>query len=186
MANLFWDSNVFIAFLNKESEAYDIDSIAQYIEETQNNKHRIFTSGIAFVEITSSRIRNPNYDTFQEFLDDFESLIIPISPDPNILTLAGELKDLKYKKNNSNKRILTTGDATMLATALELEEVYSTSIDYFHTFDKGNGPRSVEGGKGIPLLTFEEWCEGLEDDPLAKRVIKMKRCEPIHPEKPLL
>ena len=183
MANLFWDSNVFIAFLNKEIGAYDIDSIAQYIKETQEKKHHIFTSNMVFAEITPSKIADSDYSKFQEFLDDYEGLITPIGADPNILTLAGNLKDLKYKKGDSYKRILTTGDATMLATALELEDVYGAPVDHFHTFDKGNGPRSVEGGKGVPLLTFEEWCEGIEDNPLAARVIGLNRCEPIHPEK---
>ena len=68
----------------------------------------------------------------------------------------------------------------MLATALELKETFSTEIHAFHTFDDGKGQRGPEG-KGIPLLSYHEWCEGLEEDPLAKRIIELNRCLPIHP-----
>lgn len=181
VSNLFWDSNVFIAFLNDEKDIYDIPSIKQYLEDAKLGKCKIYTSSIAFSEVTPKRLVRSEHGTFNDFLADFRSQIITVGNDPNIGALSAELKDLPYKKNNSTKRILTTGDAIMLATALELELTYKVKLDAFHTFDNGKGPRSPEGGKAIPMLTYEEWCEGIESDPLASRVIQLNRCTPVHP-----
>jgi len=186
MASLFWDSNVFYAYLNNETDAYDIDSINQFINEASAKKHHIYTSSMVFAEVTPSRLNNNSFGTFQEFLDDFEGMVTTISADPNILTLAGNLKDLPFKKGKSTGRILTTGDATMLATAIELEDTYDVKIDHFHTFDDGKGKTGPEGGKGVSLLNFADWCEGIETHPLVKRVLELDRCPPIHPEKKLL
>jgi len=181
VTNLFWDSNVFIAFLNDEKDIYPVPSIQQYLEDAKLGQCKIYTSSIIFSEVTPKRIAKSEYGTFNDFLGDFRSQVVTIGNDPNIGSLSGELKDLQYKKGTSTTRILTTGDAIMLATALELESTYGVKIDAFHTFDNGGGPRSPEGGKGIPLLTYQEWCEGIENDPLAKRVIGLNRCKPIHP-----
>lgn len=156
-------------------------SIQQYLEEAQLGQCKIYTSSIIFSEVTPRRIAKSEYGTFHDFLGDFRSQVITIGNDPNIGALYGELKDLAYKKGTSTRRILTTGDAIMLATALEMKSAYNVNIDAFHTFDNGGGARSPEGGKAIPMLTYEEWCEGIEDEPLARRVIELKRCKPIHP-----
>ncbi len=181
ISNLFWDSNVFIAFLNDEKEIYDIPSIEQYLEDARQGKCKIYTSSIVFTEVTPKKLVKSEYGTFNDFIADFRGQVITIGNDPIIGSLAGELKDLPYKKSNSTKRILTTGDAIMLATALELESSYGVELDIFHTFDNGGGPRSPEGGKAIPMLTYQDWCEGIESDPLAARVIEMDRRKPIHP-----
>lgn len=37
-------------------------------------------------------------------------------------------------------------------------------------------------GKGIPLLGYEEWLEDVVKTELVYKILRMNRCEPIHPE----
>lgn len=50
----------------------------------------------------------------------------------------------------------------------------------FHTFDDGKG-KNWEG-KCVPLLSFDEWTGGLEDNELVQAVLKLPRQKPTHPE----
>ncbi len=172
---------MFIALLNDQSDAYDVRSIRTYLDEAARpNGHQIFTSSIAFAEVTKAKLFKPGVGSFDEFVRDFEGQINIVAADPIVCQRAGALKDLAYKKGATTKRVLTTGDAIMLATALELQDTYGVTVNAFHTFDNGNGPRGPEG-KGVPLLTYETWCEGIETNPLAKQVMELNRCKPIHP-----
>jgi hypothetical protein len=56
VSHLFWDSCVFIAFLRDQSAIYDVNSIAQYLSECRDGKHRIYTSSLVFVELLPSYI----------------------------------------------------------------------------------------------------------------------------------
>ena len=56
-SNLFWDSCVFTAFLRDESGAYDVNSIAQYLTEAREGKHRIYTSSLVFAEVLPSSMK---------------------------------------------------------------------------------------------------------------------------------
>jgi predicted nucleic acid-binding protein len=180
--NLFWDSCVFGAFLYDENAAYDVASISQYIEEAKNGKHRIYTSSIIFAEIADSKIKKAGIGSIADLMNDLIGATVPIDPSVNILTLAGRLKDIPYRKGDSKKRHLGTGDAIMLATCLYLDEAMGVKPDLFHTFDNGKGPK-----KEVPLLDYHLWCEGLsgEKAALASRVCALNRQKPIHPSPPL-
>ena len=54
-----------------------------------------------------------------------------------------------------------------------------SDFDAFHTYDNGRGKGNPEG-KGISLLGFHEWLEGVEGVEIADRVVAMNRCRPIH------
>lgn len=178
--NYFWDSCVFIAYLNDDSPAYDTASLAKFISETQEkNGCRIFTSSIALAEISPKRLKNSAQDSFQEFLRDFRGSISVIDAGPFININAGLLKDVPYKKQDSNKRILTTGDAIMLATAIEIEETYGVSLNAFHTFDNGRGKGNPEG-RGVPLLDYHLWLEDVTRTEIVDRAVSLNRCRPIH------
>lgn len=178
-ANYFWDSCCFIAFLNDEKHAYDVASIEQYLDEASAGKSMIFTSTIALAEVRPSFMK-AGHGSFSEFMENFGGAIVTLDPTPNIMQHAGILRDVPYKKSNSTKRQLTTPDAIMLATCVHLVDDLGVSIDNFHTFDKGKR-RGVDG-KGIPLLTYEEWCEGCDELEVAQRVIRLPRSVPVHPE----
>ena len=175
---LFWDSNVFIAHINKEEAHQDfLDDLSTILEHSQIE---VYTSGIALAEITPKRISPSRWETFNDFVNSLKQMVNVIDPSPNICTTAGKLKDYRYSKSGSTKRVLTTGDAIMLATAIVLQrEPYNIQIEAFHTFDNGRG-KGVEG-KAVPLLSFEEWVN--EDDPpeLIQDVIDLNRCKPEIP-----
>lgn len=179
--NYFWDSCCFIAYLNDEKDSYDIPSLEQFLDEARAGKAYIYTSTVALAEVRPSLMKKKSVGSFSEFMEDFGGAIILLDPTPNVMHYAGFLRDLRYKKSNSTKRQLATPDAIMLATCTHLEDDLGVRVESFHTYDKGKR-RSVDGGKGIPLLTYEEWCEGIEEDDLAVRTSKLPRREPLHPE----
>jgi predicted nucleic acid-binding protein len=176
VANLFWDSCVFAAFLYDEKDIYDIASIEQYLTEAKAGKYRIYTSSVVFAEVASSKIKNPNHGTMDDLVRDLTGAAIVIESSVNVMQVSGRLKDIPYRKGASTKRVLSTGDAVMLSTALHLGDAYGVAIDVFHTFDNAKK-------KFVPLLSYQDWCEGLTGEPaaLAKRVCDMKRAKPIHP-----
>jgi len=179
--HLFWDSCAFIAYLNDESEAYDTASLKAYISNLgKPNGCEIYTSAIALAEITPKKLITSKFGSFDEFLRDAKGAIHILDAGPNECQTAALLKDVEYQKSGNTGRVLTTGDALMLATAIELEDTYGVKIDAFHTYDRGNGPRGPEG-KGIPLIGYETWLNGVVQSELVKRVVNMNRCNPIHP-----
>jgi hypothetical protein len=162
-----------------EETGNNLDSIAQFLLEAHGDKpkYRIYTSSLIFTEILNSSIKKKGIGTLTDFLNDFQSAITLIDPTPPILQLAGKLKDIPYKKGQSDKRRLTTGDSIMLATCLHLQDILGVTVAAFHTFDDGGAKRE------LPLLSYHEWCEGLTGNraKLSTRVCALKRERPIHP-----
>jgi predicted nucleic acid-binding protein len=179
MPNLFWDSCVFCAWLYDESSFYDLAPVEQYLREAKEGKWHIFSSTVVLAEVAGSKIQKKGVGSTKAFFGDLSGTITLIDASPNILELAGRLKDIPYRKGVSDKRPLSTGDACMLATALHLDEAFGVKLDAFHTYDDGK-----KKPKGVPLLSYQEWCEGLSGHKaaLARRVADMVRTKPIHPE----
>ena len=102
--HLYWDACVFIAYLNDETESYGhyISHIGQYLAEARKGECRIYCSTILMAEVLPAYLTKTEYGNFTAFLSDFASVIIPISPDPIIMSLAGELRALPYKKGTSH------------------------------------------------------------------------------------
>ncbi|MDH6268409.1 putative nucleic acid-binding protein [Rhizobium sp. SG_E_25_P2] len=182
----FWDSCVFIAFLNNDRSSYDVESLEAFLKDSEaSGGPRIFTSSIALAEVSPGKLKNSAHSSFSSFLNDFRNSISVVDTSPFININAGLLKDVRYKKGASDKRILTTGDAIMLATALEIEETYGIKLDAFHTYDNGRGKGNPEG-RGVPILGFHEWLDDVPETDLIKRVVALNRVKPIHPEPSLI
>lgn len=179
----YWDTCVFIAYLGDERDAYGdvIDDIGQFLEESSRGECVIHCSTVTMAEITKANI-NGSHD-FDQFMGLWGGGIVPLSPDPNTMSLASELRSLIYTKTGGERRLHTV-DAIHLASALTLIDPYGVTLDAFHTFDSGK-KRDPEG-KGVPLLGYQDWCEACKDDPLALRVIEMARTKPLHPHKKLI
>lgn len=177
MENLFWDSCVFNAFLYDEVESYDVDSIDQYLNEAKGGSFKIYTSSVFLAEIAHTKIKKAGCGGPVDFLNDFQGAVTVIDASLDIMELAGCLRDIPYRKQDSDKRRLSVGDAAMLATALHLTDAYGVQVHAFHTFDNGGRKRE------IPILSFEQWCTGLtgKKAELASRVAKLRREKPIHP-----
>ena len=178
--NYFWDSCVFAAYLRDEQAAYDIPSIESYLTEAKNGKVRIYCSSLSSGEVLPSHITTGG--TFDDFMADYEGVVIPYDPDPNIMKMCGQFRDLPYKKGASTNRRLSTPDAIILATAVHLRDAYGVTFTAFHTFD-GGGKEDLDGNKQIPMLGYETWCEGFNPQQMAvaNRVISLNRTKPIHP-----
>ena len=178
--HLFWDSCVFTAYLGNQVGAYDIPSIDKYLEEAKAGKVMIHASTISSAEVLPSQIINGG--SFEDFLDDFQGAVHMIDANPNVMTRSGRLRDLSYKKGGGVRR-LGTADAIILATALYLQDAEGLTLTAFHTFDKGRKPDEV-GKAPVPLLGFEEWCEGFSPEQMAvvEPVIALNRTAPIHPD----
>lgn len=179
-SNLFWDSNVFMAFLRDERSVYDVDSIAQYLSEARSGKHQIYTSSLVFAEVLPSSMKAGS-GSFQDFVDDFQGDIVIVDASPNVTQMAGRLRDLPYRKGASANRRLGTPDAIMLASCLYLIQALGIRVTAFHTFDDGR--RRGPEGRSVPLLSYQEWCEGFSAGQMriAKPVIDLARVRPIHP-----
>jgi hypothetical protein len=63
-----------------------------------------------------------------------------------------------------------------------VRDVQGVKIDFFHTFDDGKRRDPVDG-KMVPLISYENWCEGFTPQQLAvaKPVLDLNRRKPIHP-----
>ena len=180
--NLYWDTCVFVAYLNDERVAYGnvIDDIEQYLEEAALGRWKIYTSTLTIAEIPRARLRGGrNFSSFSHFLSAYRASIIQITPDPNIMEIASDLHGVRYTKSQG-VRSLPTPDAIHLASALVLQTTYGVALDAFHTFDNG-GKRDV-GGRSVPLLTYETWCEKHLNEPLVQQVVRLPRKPPKHPQ----
>lgn len=180
-SDLFWDSCVFTAFLQDEKDKYDVNSIAQYLDEARAGKCRIYTSSLVFAEVLPSTLKNSGIGSFQDFVEDFQGSIIVVDASPIVTQLAGRLRDLPYRRGQSTARRLATPDAIMLASCLHINDAVGIRVAAFHTFDDGKA-RGAEG-RSVPLLSYHEWCEGFGAAELsvAKPVIDLVRVRPIHP-----
>jgi len=167
---------VFIAYLNDERTAYGqyVDHIGQFLDEAKAGQCKIYCSTITLAEVTRQRLAKSQVGSFNEFLADFRSAIIPVDPDPNIMIVAGHLRGMEYTKSTGT-RTLATPDAIHLATALALIETYRVPIDALHTFDRGTNSNNV------PIIGYETWCEKCDQDETVKRLIKLRREQPQHP-----
>lgn len=181
---LFWDTNVFCTYLYEQEDAYrdHIRQIGQFIREAHAGQWRIITSGIVFSEIAFSKIKKEGLGSHEDLLEEIQALSVVMAPGPNIMILAGRLRDIPYKKGGS-RRPLSVPDAIMLATAIVAEDEYGQRLDAFHTFDAGKGKP-----KSVPILGYEEWCTDLsgESRDLADRVVQLPRRKPAHPTPDLL
>jgi predicted nucleic acid-binding protein len=180
-SDLFWDSCVFIAYLGDEQTTYDVNSIAQYLTETREGRHKIYTSSLVFAEVLPSSLAKPDVGSFQDFVDDFQGAIIIVDATPIVMQIAGRLRDLPYRKGTSPGRRLATPDAIMLASCLHLADAMGVRVNAFHTFDDGR--RRGPDGRSVPLLSYHEWCEGFTQEQMrvSRRVIELNRCRPLHP-----
>jgi hypothetical protein len=178
--NYFWDSCVFSAYLRNEAAIYDIPSIEAFLNDAKAGKIVIYCSSLSSAEVLPSHIVTGG--TFEDFMADYEGAVVPQDPDPNIMKMSGQFRDLPYKKGASAKRRLSTPDAIILATAIHLRDAYGVPFTAFHTYD-GGGKKDIDGNKSIPLLGYETWCDDFNADQqtVAARVTSLNRCKPVHP-----
>lgn len=131
--HLYWDTNVFVAYLNDEKAAYGsyIDHIGQYLDEAKQGKCVIYTSTLTIAEVPRRRMVKSSYGSFTDFLSDYEGIIIQIAADPSVMHVAAEIKDLRYHKSGGIREV-GTPDAIHLASACLDQHVRGVSYSFPH------------------------------------------------------
>ena len=174
---LFWDSCVLNAHLYDEQDKYDVASIRQFLEEALDDRlYEIYVSTVSLAETSTKKLKGKRL--MLEFFADYAGHLHTVEPSPNVMIMAGQLRDLRFKKADiQGDRVLSVPDAIMLASCLYLEDAFGISVDVFHTFDDSKRQQKM------PLLSLNEYCEHFtgEDAELAQRLCSLKRERPIHP-----
>lgn len=182
-----WDSCVLYRWLNGTPNDY-VDHIGKYLEEAKLGKVELYISTITLAEIRPSAVSRSGFSPIQ-ILSEISSSFILIDTSPDIMSLAGYLKDQTYQSvdgpiKDAAKRPLGTGDAIQLATAIALREEFGVQNLTLHTFDEGKRKDSVDG-KSVPLIGYQNWCRGCANDEEVQKVIAIPRKKPDHPLCPL-
>lgn len=185
--NLLWDSCVLYRWLSKSPDEY-VDHIDQHLKDAIAGRTSIFISSIALAELRPSKVNMAGM-TPAAIMAKLLSVIKVIDANPDIMSMAGSLKDNRFvafdgPKAKERARELGTGDAVQLATAVWMDEVAEVKGLEFHTFDDGKNRHSIDG-KCVPLLSFQNWCKGLDQTELVQSVKAIKRKIPEHDQCPL-
>lgn len=187
--NIFWDSCVLYRFLKNEPAEYT-DHIAAFVKDAEEGRVKVHMASIALAELRPS-IVNLAAESPVQIINRLCSFATMIDTSPDIMSLAGVLKDKRYVCGTDHEnaaeraRPLSTGDAIQLAAAIDLRESWGVQGLEFHTFDEGKRSSKEDGGRTVPMIQFHNWCKGLESDPEVNLVKEMKRTKPIHQSCPL-
>src|SRR5690554_6467331 len=103
----YWDTCVFIAHLADERDAYDdiIDDISQFLEEASRGECIIHCSTITIAEITRANCKGRH--DYNNFMALWGGGIVPLSPDPNAMKVASELRSLVFAKTGGTRKLGT-------------------------------------------------------------------------------
>jgi hypothetical protein len=185
--SFLWDSCVLYRWLSKSPDEY-VNHIDQHLKDAIAGRANIFISSVALAELRPSKVSMPGL-TPAAIMSKLLSVIKVVDANPDIMSMAGSLKDHRFiafddPKAKERTRELGTGDAIQLATAVWMNEIAEVKGLEFHTFDDGKARHSIDG-KCVPLLSFQNWCKGLDDAALVQSVKAIKRKIPEHDQCPL-
>lgn len=180
---LCWDSCILCRYLTEEPDKH-LSDINQFIDEAKAGEAEIYFSTILLAEVRPSHLKKKGHANFNELQSDLQGALRPIAPNANILMMASSLRDHPFKlarmQKNQKERVMSVPDAIHLATCVYARDALEIGDVVFHTFDDGKN-KGVEG-KGVPLLSFNDWSEHLAKDPVVAAVRKLEITLPLHPE----
>lgn len=182
-----WDTCVVKRFIAEEPGDEYVERILRHLEDADKQKTNIYFSSVIFAE---GQLAGGKPDRQDRLEGDLRKLGNVIDPVPDIMKMAGRLRTHSYRekptgsKRVGNARTLSLGDAIYLATAIWLKEMAGEKNLVFHTFD--DGKTKTNGERFTPLLSFDKWCDGIEDDTDIAAIIRLKRVKPNHPQMPVL
>ncbi len=178
---ILWDTCVLYRWLTKFPTDY-VDHIQAHVDDAKAGKSDIFISTISLAELRPSMV-NQASETPVSILRRLCSFITPVDTLPDIMSLAGELRDNEYLHVDGDpkraKVTLTLGDAVHLATGIWMREYSGAQNVEFHTFDDGKGKGNAEG-RGVSMLSFHNWTRNLENSNCVQQAIELKRKLPDH------
>lgn len=179
--HIYWDACVIYRHLTGDPVdlVHDIDS---YLRDARDGRRKIYCSTLTYAEIRSFALGKTQYDTIIDFFADMGRAFEIVDPNPNIMIVAGNLKDEKAtdpSNGSESKRVIGTGDAIHLATCLYIKNVMGIGNIVFHTFDNGKG--KTWEGKCVPLLSFDLWFKKPRSA-LIESVCSLPRSKPEYPQ----
>jgi predicted nucleic acid-binding protein len=150
--NLYhWDACLFYEYVKDEpAEPLQKQAVRELLSNNKQKRNRICTSAITHIEVLPKKLPA---DKESEYWSMFNSMhFFDIEVGRNILILAREIKNFYYvdKDDKGQYRLMSTGDAVQLATAI----IHNATE--FHTRDKNSKggnvkllglPESSPGGK---------------------------------------
>lgn len=183
MKNILWDTCVLYRWLTKHPPEY-VDHIAAHVADAEAGRSKIFISSIGLAELRPSRVKASG-DTPASIMNRLCAFITVVDTIPDIMSVAGSLKDNRYvcstddPKAKERARELSTGDAVHLATAIWMREYAGVQDLEFHTFDDGKSRNAVDG-KTVPMISFHNWCKGLDGVEHVELAKEIRRKKPDH------
>lgn len=146
----YWDACILLEHFREEVVApTKVRAIQRLLSENKAKENRIMTSVMTHVEVLPKKLTETDSDNEAKYWSYYDGIhFLDVEVSRNILILARDLKDFYYEpsdhKTGANHRMLGTGDAVHLATAI----IYK--VTEFHTRD---GKRH---GGNVPLLGLAE------------------------------
>ncbi|WP_424975286.1 type II toxin-antitoxin system VapC family toxin [Dinoroseobacter sp. S124A] len=183
-SSFLWDTCVLYRFLNGEPEEW-LDHIEAHLSDVQSGKSDIFVSTTILAEIRPSKVFKPGQTPLQ-IVQAVSAAFKYIPPSPDIMSLAGHLRDQEYTyingpEDKASTRELSLGDAIHLATGIALQEEFGVQNLTVHSFDEGKTKDGQIGKKTVPMVGFHNWCRNNKNDEEIQRVLSLKITKPEHP-----
>lgn len=183
-----WDACILYRWLNGQPPEY-LDHIEKHLDEASSGSVDIYISTITLAEIKPSNMGKSGL-TPSQVISNISSSFVYIDTTPDIMSLAGYLRDQTYQHvdgpiTRAATRPLGLGDSIQLATAVALREEFGVQNLTLHTFDEGKRKDGEEGKKCVPLIGLENWCRECAKDEEVQRVLSVPRKKPDHPSCPL-
>ena len=186
MADAFlWDTCVIYRWLGNPDAPY-VDHIQEHLHDLEASQAEVYISTISLAEIRPSSMGRSGLSPTQ-LLSTVSKSFKMIDTTPDIMSLAGYLRDREYKQvdgpeDKAASRVLGLGDAIHLATAVALREEFGVQSLSLHTFDEGKRKDGEIGKRTVPIIGFHNWCRNTNDDEEIQKVLSIPRTKPVHPK----
>jgi predicted nucleic acid-binding protein len=126
--SIYWDANIFIAWLSGENRDPDeMNGIAEQLEMLEKGKLIICTSTITLTEVLRSKLLPHNAELFGLLFKRPSYQLIDVSR--KVIATAHDIRDYYSRHKEAASTDLTTPDAIHLASAIE------EGCEVFYTFD---------------------------------------------------
>ncbi len=129
--NLYWDSCVFLKYINNESESSIIEELMRRAESNQVN---IFTSTITIAEVTHATQERNQSALDLTIENTLQNLFSPIKLVDYSITIGFETRNFIRNMMTQSKKIKPI-DGIHLTTASWIDR-YIVRLDEFHTYDQ--------------------------------------------------
>ena len=152
------------------------------LHEAKSGKKRIYHSTILYAEMRPKLLKSGGFNSVGDLIADMEAVLLPIGASPNIMMMAGRLRDHFFyrapgvRQKDEKNRVMSVPDAIQLATCLHLKHDRGVSDIEFHTFDDGRGKNYEE--RAVSLLSLHEYSGHLQGHEDIDKACALTRIKP--------